>query len=400
MDIEHTPGWRNGVADALSRMTELGRTRDALREMRKNTTDTTALGAVWRTGDGLTGRMALIRGYHGDSYTQGLRARLVADQAPLTIGARRYQLQNGLIYSRRLCDSDTSAPDDTLHGWKLYVPNGPNRIRVLQAYHDSPEAGHRGYQKTLELCARKCWWKGMGLDVRDYVSSCPECQRSKVDHGRARGTLQPLQFPTRKWMDISMDFVTGLPRTTRNKDAILTVVDRCTKMTHLIPLNVMSSAADVAALFLKEIWRLHGVPRSIVSDRDGRFVSAFWQELMRLLGTRLRMSSAFHPQTDGQTERANDVAETTLRLYTEYDATDWDLQLPTVEFTMNNTVHASTGYTPFYLYQGYHPDALADLLSEAGEGKVESVNDWTKRLVKDIEKAESSVRTAQERMKQ
>ena len=176
-----------------------------------------------------------------------------------------------------------------------------------------------------------------------------------------------------------MDFVTGLPLTARNHDAILTVVDRCTKMVHLVPMHSTDSAKEVATLFLRNIWRLHGVPRSIVSDRDGRFVSAFWQELMQLLGTKLRMSSAFHPQTDGQTEKANDVAETTLRLYTEYDATDWDLQLPMVEFTMNNTVQASTGFTPFYLHQGYHPDALADLLYER-ETREESISDWVTRL--------------------
>ena len=120
---------------------------------------------------------------------------------------------------------------------------------------------------------------------------------------------------------------------------------------------------------------------------------------MKLLCTKFKMSSSFHPQTDGQSERANEIAETTLRLYTEYEATEWDLQLPTVEFTMNNSTNSSTRYTPFFLFKGYHPDSLADLLCDAEKTRVESLDDWTQRLLVNTRQAQESVQRAQERMK-
>ena len=240
----------------------------------------------------------------------------------------------------------------------------------------------------------------MGLDVRDYVLSCPVCQRGKTDHQRLAGTLQPLQFPKQKWKDIAVDFVTGLPVTDRQFDAVMTVVDRCTKMVHLVPMKTTDGAQEVADHFQRHIWKLHGIPRSIVSDRDGRFISAFWKELMRLLGTQLRMSSAFHPQTDGQSEKANDVVETTLRLFTDFEGREWDKQLPVVEFTVNNTVSAATGYTPFYLNQGYHPHSLIDLLADGNCEENEAVDAWARRLSKDFREAENAIEYAQKRMKQ
>ena len=238
------------------------------------------------------------------------------------------------------------------------------------------------------------------MDVRDYVFSCPVCQRGKVDTRRSAGTLHPLEYPRRKWKDISVDFIVGLPSTENKCDTVMTVTDRDTKMVHLVAMRATDGAPEVATHFMREIWRLHGVPTSIVSDRDGRFISTFWQELMKLLGTKLRMSLAFHPQTDGQSEKANDVVETTLRLYTDFEGRHWDRQLATVEFTINNTVNASTGYTPFYLQQGYHPHALADLLSEVSyEGK-ETVREWTQRLADDFQSASQAIDYAQKRMKE
>ena len=147
MTIEHVPGWRNQVADALSRQTELGKTRDALREIKKQQA---TLGAVWKTDDALLGRMALIRGYANDQFAQGIRQRLGNTPDPLTIGSRQYKLCRGLLYSRPQLPSNSAS--DT--GWKLYVPVGASRTRVLYAYHDSKEGGHKGFQKTYQLCAR------------------------------------------------------------------------------------------------------------------------------------------------------------------------------------------------------------------------------------------------------
>ena len=398
MEIEHTPGWKNQVADALSRMTELGRTRDALRALKQVRTQTQRLGALWQVEAAVAGRMALLRGYGTDEEAQAIRLRVDQCQGRAQIGTRTYMLDKGLLYSM-----PTGAQDEPLtHGssWRLYVPKGNSRMRVLYAYHDSKEGGHKGFQRTYELVARHCWWRGMGADVRDYVLSCPACQRGKSDHRQLPGQLKPLEYPTKKWQHIAVDFIVALPRTVQGHDAIMTVVDRSTKMVHLVPTVGTATAVDVAQLFVSHVWKLHGVPRTIVSDRDSKFVSAFWQELMRLLGTKLKMSSAFHPQTDGQSEKTNDVVETTLRLFAEFGEQDWDRHLPMVEFTINNSVNASTGFTPFYLAAGYHPDSLADLLCEKEDTRVESVNDWTSRLQGEMEKAKKAVLYAQWKMQE
>ena len=138
------------------------------------------------------------------------------------------------------------------------------------------------------------------------------------------GLLQPLPIPQNKWADISMDFITHLPRSQTGKDSILMIVNRFSKMTHLIPLKGTAIAAEVAQLFHEHVWKLHSLPRSIVSDQDPKFTGHFWQKLMTLLGTKLRMSTSFHPQTDGHTDRTNAVIEQTLRTFLQEQPLNWD----------------------------------------------------------------------------
>ena len=133
--------------------------------------------------------------------------------------------------------------------------------------------------------------------------SCLTCQKSKIEHQKPAGMMQPLKIPEWKWDSISMDFVTGLPRTTKGNDSIWVIVDRLTKSAHFLPMKINHSLERLAELYIEEIVRLHGIPSSIVSDRDPRFTSRFWESLQKALGTKLRLSSAYHPQTDGQTER-------------------------------------------------------------------------------------------------
>ena len=205
-------------------------------------------------------------------------------------------------------------------------------MKALSEMHDNLSAGHKGFQKTAALVLRRCWWKGIRAAVRDYVSSCPECQIHKADHWKPAGELQPLEFPAKKWQHIGVDFITGLPKATSDYDAIMVVIDRATKMLHLTALNSTATAQDVAVLFVQHTWKLHGVPRSIVSDRDSKFISLFWQHLMRLLGTKLRVSSDFHPQADSQTERVNDVIETTISIYSDHHPLLCDTHLPRVHY--------------------------------------------------------------------
>jgi len=159
------------------------------------------------------------------------------------------------------------------------------------------------------------WWKRTKVDVAKYVASCGVCQQVKAEHKRPAGLLQPLEIPEWKWEHITMDFVVGLPRTPRGKDAIWVVVDRLTKSAHFIPMKTTNSAQELVPLYLKEIVRLHGMPKSIVSDRDSKFVSKFWQSLHDTLGTKLSLSVAFHPQTDGQSERTIQALEDMLRAW-------------------------------------------------------------------------------------
>ncbi len=152
-----------------------------------------------------------------------------------------------------------------------------------------------------------------------------------------------------------MDFITSLPPTANGYDAILTVVDRRTKMTHFAPCRTTATAPEVAELYFATITRLHGLQKSIISDRDPKFTSKFWEELTKLWDTRLGRSTAYHPQTDGQTERAHRVIQEVLRSYVSERHTDWDKRLPAAEFALNNALSASTGESPFYLNYGYHP---------------------------------------------
>ena len=160
---------------------------------------------------------------------------------------------------------------------------------------------------------RNFWWEGMKREVAEYVSKCLTCQQVKAEHQRPSGLLQPLPIPQWKWEHIIMDFVVGLPRSQQNHDSIWVIVDRLTKSAHFIAYNMTYSVERLSQLYIQQIVRLYGVPISIISDCDSRFTAEFWESFQTALGTSLRRSSTFHPQTDGQTERTNQVMEDMLR---------------------------------------------------------------------------------------
>ena len=239
------------------------------------------------------------------------------------------------------------------------------------------------------------------MEVRDYVLGCEVCQSEKSVHRLPAGLLQPLQLPEQKWNDISLDFIMGLPVSEKKNDGILTVVDRATKMVHLVPVQQTITAADTARVYWDNVGRLHGIPRSIVSDRDPRFVSKFWQEFWKILGSKLRMSSAHHPQTDGQTEAANRVVEQVLRctIHGSQEVTHWERYLPMVEFVINSSPTPSTGYTPFYLNYGFEPTTPLDLIKDVDQTNIEGVNVFVSRMKKIFKMAMQSVHQAQHRQK-
>jgi hypothetical protein len=225
---------------------------------------------------------------------------------------------------------------------------------IIAAHHATLQAGHFGVNKTLELVSRNFWWPSMRRDVNAYVRTCQSCQQSKAVNHAPYGLLQPLAIPNERWHVVSLDWVTGFPCTARGHDAILVFVDKLTKMVHLAPTSKSCSVEEAARLFFQHVESKHGTPLELISDRDPRFTSNFWQQLASRLGIKLSMSTAFHPESDGQTERANRVVEEVLRNFLPASRS-WDDLLPFVEFAINNAKSPSTGYSPFYLNYGAHP---------------------------------------------
>lgn len=233
--------------------------------------------------------------------------------------------------------------------------------RILKDFHDEPTAGHPGSLKTLDLISRTMFWPRIRRDVINYTKSCFSCQRSKHSNQRPPGLMNSLAVPERPWSTIGLDFVVKLPLSA-GYDSILVVVDHFSKGLHLIPANETWTAEEFAASFFDQIFRLHGLPDKIVSDRGSLFVSKFWKEVQRLLRIKPAPSTAYHPRTDGQTERANQTVETYLRHFVSDRQDDWVDLLPIAEFVFNNSVSASTGFSPFFSQFAFHP--RANTLSE------------------------------------
>ena len=238
---------------------------------------------------------------------------------------------------------------------RICIPKGPLRAQILHDHHDIPTAGHQGIERTYTTIHKLFYWPRMNNDVRNYVKSCDSCQRIKASQQVPAGLLQPLPIPQQPWDQVSMDFIVQLPVTKAGFDAIVVFVDTFSKMVHLAPTKTTASAPDTARIFFDQVVKLHGLPKSIVSDRDAKFTSKFWKSLFQTMGTKLAMSTAFHPQTDGQTERANRTLEDMLRAFVSYRQNDWDQFLATAEFACNNAPNASTGMSPFRVNYGRDP---------------------------------------------
>ncbi|KAJ9507562.1 hypothetical protein QJQ45_019379 [Haematococcus lacustris] len=271
------------------------------------------------------------------------------------------------------------------------------RKKVIYTMHDTRSAGHLGMTKTLEQVTRWFTWPGVSENVKSYVRSCHSCQVNKSSAKKPAGLLQPLPIPERPWDSVSMDLIVKLPASGPNKyDSILVFVDRLTKMVHLVKTWESMTATQYAKLFLEHVFRLHGMPRSVVSDRGPQFHNKFWAEVTKLLQVQVNLSSAYHPETDGQTERVNRVIEEMLRHFIRPDQRDWAEYLPLVEFAINNAWQESVRSTPFYLNYGYHP-RLAELLDLPQ--KVPQAHDFVKGMKTAVEQARQCLARAQKRMK-
>ena len=266
-------------------------------------------------------------------------------------------------------EGDNSSPPSILKpvNWSLIATINQsssdlsnNQIQeILQQRHDSKIAGHPGRRKTYELIRKDFIWPKMVKDINQYVKSCQVCQRNKSSRRLSRFPLKPLPVPNSPWSVVSLDFITDLPKS-NNFDSILVIVDHFTKMSHFVACTKEIDSKSTANLFLKIVFCKHGLPSKIISDRGPQFVAMFWENLFALAGVKCSKTSAFHPQSNGLSERTNQSLEQYLRCFVNYEQDNWVDLLPFAEFSYNNSINASTGMTPFYANYGYHP--RSDLL--------------------------------------
>uniref|UniRef100_A0A2N9G4P9 Reverse transcriptase n=1 Tax=Fagus sylvatica TaxID=28930 RepID=A0A2N9G4P9_FAGSY len=270
---------------------------------------------------------------------------------------------------------------------KLCIPRTSVRDFLVWELHAGGLAGHFGRDKTIEEVERQFYWPGLKRDVAKIIGHCRQCQLAK--HRKQNvGLYTPLPVPDRPWQDVSMDFVLGLPRTLKKHDSIFVVVDRFSKMAHFIPCSKTSDASKIAQLYFDEIVKLYGLPKTIVSDRDVKFMSYFWKTLWHLVGTKLKFSAAYHPQTDGQTEVVNRSLGNLLRCLVGDHARTWDSILPIAQFAYNNSVNRTIGMSPFEVVHGYKARKPLDLLpmsphvrmSESAEAFARHVHDLHKDI--------------------
>uniref|UniRef100_A0A2N9I7E9 RNA-directed DNA polymerase n=1 Tax=Fagus sylvatica TaxID=28930 RepID=A0A2N9I7E9_FAGSY len=276
---------------------------------------------------------------------------------------------------------------------RLCVPNSSMRELLVREAHGGGLMGHFGVRKTLDMLHEHFFWPKMKRDVERVCSRCVTCRQAK-SRVLPHGLYTPLPVPSAPWVDISMDFVLGLPRSRKGRDSIFVVVDRFSKMAHFISCHKTDDATHIADLFFREIVRLHGVPRSIVSDRDVKFLSYFWKVLWGKLGTKLLFSTTCHPQTDGQTEVVNRTLSTLLRTIIQKNLKNWEDCLPFIEFAYNRSVHSTTEFSPFEIVYGFNPLTPLDLLplpvnertSLDGQKKAEMVKKLHESVRQHIEK--------------
>ncbi|CAH9138635.1 unnamed protein product [Cuscuta epithymum] len=354
--IRYKPGKENKAADSLSRIPYLK-----------------ALSIVTcQEWEGLEEELK------ADLKCQGLIQKIISQPDQY----KDYKISKGLLYYRG----------------RLVLPSSSTRIpKILMEYHATAMGGHSGYFRTMKRISNLFYWQGMKKEIQKYVEGCAVCQTNKYQALKPSGLLQPLPIPNSIWTDITMDFIGGLPKS-EGKDTILVVVDRLTKYAHIIALSHPFNAKEVAEVFTKEVVKTHGFPKTIVSDRDSIFMSSFWSEIFKLAGTQLKYSTAYHPQTDGQSEVVNRCLETYLRCLTGSKPRQWSKWLHWAEFWYNTNFHASLKQTPYQALFGQEPPAV--IRGDVNLTTVEEVSRLTAQRNCMLDELKENLAKAQNQMRQ
>ena len=283
---------------------------------------------------------------------------------------------------------------------RLCVPREPELLnRIMWEHHDVIASGHPGRDKTIYDIKQLFFWKNMDGTIAKYVKTCQSCQRTKARQEKPPGLLQPLEIPEERWRKITMDFLTGLPSDSQAYDMLWVITCRLSKRMFLIPAKKTDSAEDCAVRFFEQYLRFHDLPDSIVSDRDSKFKSVFWKTLMKLHGTKIELSSAFRPQTDGQTEILNRFIEDYLRIHIGTIGDSWSQRISIMERAFNTRVHSSHGKTPFEVDTGRRPRSVTSQYVDAlTDRKEKNALKFKEKIDLDLLNAHENLAKAQMRM--
>lgn len=333
------------------------------------------LNYVSESSDGIDLTLALKGQYEGDPFFKTIL------EAPKNY--RNFRVEGGLVFLQEREKVLLCIPDIRVEG---------RSAREIVIAHAHSLLAHLGSYKTLCLLRDHVWWKTLVHDVQVYCDTCMTCKRSKPNNQKPYGLLTTLEVPEVPWEVIGIDFVGPLPESKdRNAvyDSITVIIDHLTCMVHLVPSRTTYNAKQVAELVFAEVYKLHGMPKRIVSDRDVIFTSTFWSHLHQLMGTKLRMSSAYHPESDGATERANRTITQMLRQCIGPSQRDWVSKLPAIEFAVNLARSESTGYAPFFLNTGRLPRSM--IWDNAGTEEYPAVRVYAQKMKSAVMAAHDSI---------
>jgi hypothetical protein len=356
--ITYKKGSTNCAADSLSRAPQMGSYLNAI----------SVVQPVWL--------QALLASYDSNPVAQKLLSALAIHNPD-----GHFSLQHGIIKYKSTIWLGHSVELQT---------------KVTDQLHSTPLGGHSGAFVTFQRVSKLFYWPHMQATIREFVSSCTVCQQVKTERVPYPGLLQPLPVPTKAWSVVTMDFIEGLP-TSAGYSCIFVVVDKFSKYSHFLKLKHPFSAIQVAQQYMEHVYKLHGMPSAIVSDRDKIFTSLLWKELFKLSGTQLCMSSAYHPQSDGQTERVNQCIENFLRCFIHACPKQWSQWLHLAEYWYNTCHHSALQHSPFEILYGHHPTHFG--IDPDQDCAIPELSDWLQKRQSITALIRQQLLRAQQRMK-